>query len=232
MLNRKLLEAMYRKVRGTKFGIDPAVPMRSLIEYSLKRAVRLLRGLGRLQRIVFMDRGVSLNARNMIRIGRAVSIGRGVHIDGLSRSGITLGDRVTIDIGAILRGSGVIRNLGEGIHISDGTAIGARNFLHGGGGIYIGENCLFGPSVMIFSEDHEFHDPAVLIREQGEKRNAVRIERDVWLGANVVVLAGVSIGEGSVVAAGAVVTKSLGPFGVFAGIPARRIGDRSVGRAN
>lgn len=57
---------------------------------------------------------------------------------------------------------------------------------------------------------------------------AIVVEEDVWLGVNVVVLKGVTIGRGAVVGAGAVVTKSIPPFEIWAGIPAHRIGIRSA----
>jgi acetyltransferase-like isoleucine patch superfamily enzyme len=133
---------------------------------------------------------------------------------------------VTVDIGAVLRGSGVIRNLGVGISVGQNSAIGAFNFLHGGGGIDIGSNCLLGPYVQIFSENHDISDDMTPIRTQGEVRGRVIIGNDVWIGAGSIVLASVNIGDGAVIAAGSVVTKDVAAFAVVGGVPAKFIKSR------
>ena len=79
---------------------------------------------------------------------------------------------------------------------------------------------------MIFTQNHNFGDRTKLIREQGATRKPVIIEDDVWIGARVILLPGVTMGRGSVVAAGAVVTKSFPPFSIIGGVPARIIGNR------
>jgi len=91
------------------------------------------------------------------------------------------------------------------------------------GEIKIGDNCLFGPSVVLRTADHRFDKVNIPIREQGHICKNITIEDDVWIGANVVVVGGVSIGRGAVVGAGAVVTKDVPAFAVVGGVPARLI---------
>ena len=134
---------------------------------------------------------------------------------------------MTVDRGATLLGTAVIRNLGQGIEIGPQTAVGAFNVIHGGGGVRIGSSCLLGPFVAIYSENHRFSDPAIPIRDQGEERAEVSIGDDVWIGAHAAVLAGVSIGDGAVVAAGAVVTRDVPEGAIMGGVPRRAIGKRS-----
>ena len=95
-----------------------------------------------------------------------------------------------------------------------------------GGSITIGDFCLIGPNVVIRSADHRFDRLDIPIRDQGHVCKPIVIESDVWLGANVVVVAGVRIGHGAVVAAGAVVTKDVLPMTVVAGVPAKPIRSR------
>ena len=87
------------------------------------------------------------------------------------------------------------------------------------GPVYIGEDCCIGPNVTITALGHEDH-PAALFRARITV-NKVIIERDVWIGANAVICPGVSVGQHSIVAAGAVVTHNVEQHSVVAGVPAR-----------
>lgn len=69
--------------------------------------------------------------------------------------------------------------------------------------------------------NHSYEDCTIPIREQGVSTRPIRIEDECWIGANVVVTAGVTVGKHSVVAAGSVVTKDVPPFSVVGGNPAR-----------
>ncbi|MDY7540918.1 acyltransferase [Cryobacterium sp. 5B3] len=174
----------------------------------------------------FRGERVKIRNRHQLVLGQGVSLGAGVSIRAMSKSGIVLNDFVTVDDFAILRASGVIRNLGEGIFIGARSSIGAFNFIHGGGGVRIGSDCLLGPYVSIYSENHKASRLDVPIREQGEERSAVAIGNDVWIGAGSTVLAGVSIGQGAIVAAGAVVTSDVAARTIVGGVPAKVIGRR------
>lgn len=95
--------------------------------------------------------------------------------------------------------------------------------------IIIGDNALVGPFVVLNSGRHNYADSTQLIRDQGHTCEPISIGDDVWLGAHVVVMRGVTIGKGAVVGAGAVVTRSVEPYTVVAGVPARQIGRRTPG---
>jgi len=73
--------------------------------------------------------------------------------------------------------------------------------------------------VRIISYQHR-HARGATIRSQPVDAKPIRIGRDVWLGANAIILAGVTIGDGAVVAAGAVVREDVPPYAVVAGVPA------------
>lgn len=93
--------------------------------------------------------------------------------------------------------------------------------------VVIGSNVLIGPSVIINSGSHQYSDASRLVRRQGHKELPILIEDDVWIGANAVILPGVTLRHGAVVAAGAVVTRSVDAFDVVAGIPARVVRRRT-----
>ena len=98
------------------------------------------------------------------------------------------------------------------------------SFLSAQGGLTIGNDVAIGHGCSILTTEHEFDDPDVPIKAQPVSLLPVTIGDDVWIGANVTILAGVTIGRRSIVAAGAVVTRSF-PEGyvIIAGVPARVI---------
>jgi acetyltransferase-like isoleucine patch superfamily enzyme len=134
-----------------------------------------------------------------------------------------------------------LKQLGKGVKISptvifkhpEMIQIGDHSFINHlcsvwaspGGPITIGSNVLLGPCVSIFSSNHGIAR-GELIRTQPGQDAPIRIGDDVWLGANTVVTAGVSIGDGAVVGAGAVVTTDLPPMSICGGVPARVISYR------
>jgi acetyltransferase-like isoleucine patch superfamily enzyme len=106
---------------------------------------------------------------------------------------------------------------GARVGVSEGTFIGAK------GQVTIGDDTDFGPGCRIIAEAHVFDDCDRPIREQGVVRKGIVIGTDCWFGTNAVVLDGCRVGDGSVVGAGAVVTKDVSPGMVVAGVPAEVI---------
>jgi acetyltransferase-like isoleucine patch superfamily enzyme len=96
-----------------------------------------------------------------------------------------------------------------------------------GGGVFIGDRTLVGYGTKIFSSNHVIPLRREKIFYSGhDKSKPVKIGCDVWIGANCVILPGVSVGEGAVIAAGSIVTKSVDPFTVVGGNPAKLIKER------
>jgi len=91
--------------------------------------------------------------------------------------------------------------------------------------IVIGDNLLMGPGVKIFSSNHGT-DKNIPMNLQKFSEKDIKIGNDVWIGANSVVLSGVNIGDGVIVAAGSVVTKDIPPFAIAGGVPAKVIKQR------
>jgi acetyltransferase-like isoleucine patch superfamily enzyme len=101
--------------------------------------------------------------------------------------------------------------------------------LNGIGGITIGDNVLIGHRCTIFSDEHVYADPNMLIERQGRCEAPIIIEDDVYLGCNVVILKGVKIGRGAVVGAGSIVTRDVPAMAVVCGAPAKVIKHRGGG---
>ncbi len=91
--------------------------------------------------------------------------------------------------------------------------------------IVLEDDVLFGPNVSLIASNHGLGREHP-IRLNPWKDADIVIGKDVWLGAHCVVLAGVKVGEGAVIAAGAVVTKDVEPYSIVGGVPAARIGSR------
>ena len=121
-----------------------------------------------------------------------------------------------------------IRALDRGyIELGESTYVGPYTCLAGPGPIEIGKNCLIGSHSGIYGNNHNFDNPELKIVEQGITCKGIAIEDDCWLGTGVKVLDGVTIGQGSVIGAGAVVTKDIPPYSVAVGVPARVISRRN-----
>lgn len=110
------------------------------------------------------------------------------------------------------------------IEIGRDSAIGTYTHIWGNGGVTIGERVLIAAHCAITSVTHDHSNLNIRFADLIFK--PVIIEDDVWLGYGVIVLPGITIGKGAVVAAGSVVTKNIEPFTINAGVPAKFIKKR------
>lgn len=110
--------------------------------------------------------------------------------------------------------------IGNNVDFAKGVKVIAR------GGLEIGDRTLIGFDTKILTGNHVIPLNKGRIFESGYKREKITIENDVWIGANCLILNGVTIGEGAIVAGGSIVTKSIPPFSIYGGIPAKKIKDR------
>lgn len=173
---------------------------------------------------------ILIGALSRFRLGRGTKIGARSILD-IERSGeLFLAESVWLSTDVEVQTS-------TKIQIGSGTTIQRRCSVNGT--VRIGDWCIFAPNVFVSSGTHPFREfPALTIREQerlistsasGVQKsfdNPVWIQTDSWLGANVVVCPGVTIGRGSVVGANSVVTRDVMPYSIVAGCPARLIGKR------
>jgi acetyltransferase-like isoleucine patch superfamily enzyme len=170
----------------------------------------------------FIEKDVRWHVPRRIHLGQRVMIGQGCFLDAHSLSGrIYLGDDVWLS-----RGCYILAQRDVEVRIDERAYIGHRCLLYGTGGIQIGQDVLLANDVQLICGNHTFARRDVPIRTQPTVEQPIVIEDDVWLGASVIVLGGVTVGHGSVVGAGAVVTQSLPPYSIARGVPARVVGVR------
>lgn len=122
---------------------------------------------------------------------------------------------------SVIESFACINNAVGDVIIGDHTRIGLHNTIIGP--VEIGNNVNLAQGITVTALNHNFSDTNKRIDEQGVSTNPVTIEDDVWVGANAVILPGVTIGEHCVVAAGAIVTKDVSPHSLVAGVPAKVI---------
>ena len=122
---------------------------------------------------------------------------------------------------SVIESFACINNAVGDVMIGNHTRIGLHNTIIGP--VEIGSHVNLAQGITVTALNHNFDDAEKRIDEQGVSTNPVTIEDDVWIGANVVILPGVTIGNHCVVAAGAVVTKDVPPHSLVAGVPAKVI---------
>ncbi len=130
-------------------------------------------------------------------------------------SGMAVGRGTAIYHGCEIRAPRAIR---IGVH----SSIGDHAILDGRGGLTIGDSVNFSTGVWVWTAEHD-----VNARDFRFTSAPVVIEDYAWVSCRAVILPGVTVGKGAVVAAGAVVTKSVAPYDIVGGVPAKKIGERS-----
>ena len=107
------------------------------------------------------------------------------------------------------------------IWIGNNSELGTRCMIHSN--VSLGSNVIMGPDVKIYARNHKYDRLDVPIQKQGKEYLKTIIGDDVWLGANSIITAGVTVGNHVIVAAGAVVTKDVPDFAIVGGVPAKII---------
>jgi acetyltransferase-like isoleucine patch superfamily enzyme len=147
--------------------------------------------------------------------GRHSVIHRTVRMDTPPYRKFALGDY------SVVESYSCINNAVGDVIIGDHTRVGLHNTVIGP--VRIGSHVNLAQGITVTALNHNFEDKDLRIDEQGILTAPVTIGDDIWIGANAVILPGVTIGNHSVVAAGAIVTKDVPPHSLVAGVPAKII---------
>ena len=125
-----------------------------------------------------------------------------------------IGSRTIVDMNCYFMGPEKL-SIGKHSHINRGCMVDSR------GTVIIGNNVSISHCVSICSAAHDFNSPSFNYISA-----PIIIDDYVWIGLKAIILKGVHIGEGAVVAAGSVVTHNVEPYSIYAGVPAKKIGER------
>ena len=197
----KFLNNLISRIKGENFVLDEKIPLNYLLGLVSGRTFMLIYGICKLRRLerIFIHRTSRIKCPSKIVTIGNLTVDRGCYIDALSIDGIKFGN-----------------NVGLGTHGFFGCA----------GGIIIGDDTIFGNYVSLHSENHNFAEHDVPIRLQGVNRKGIRIGCNCWIGAKATILDGAEIGDGCIVAAGAVVRGKFPSNSIIGGVPAKIIKSR------
>lgn len=177
--------------------------------------------------MLLVGKGVQISHGKHIRCGKNVKFEDYSEIHGLCSEGLNFGDYVTIGRGCMIRPSSYYGgDYGIGLTIGESSSIGPYGYVGCSGKITIGKNVMFGPKCSLFAENHVFSNTELSIKSQGVKQKGITVEDDCWIGSNVTILDGVTIGKGSVIGAGTLVTKDIPAGSVVVDMRNKKIRDR------
>ena len=222
---RNWLELYIRKTRNPDFHIDGKINTIYLLFFFWSATWNLLRFVlkrGKVQ-IGFLGKGGNIWGLRYSIIGRNFRLGSYCTLDAKAARALDLGDNVSIgSYSCLITNSGLTHSEGH-ITICDNVGIGEYAYLNGAGGLYIGSDTIVGQYLSVHPENHNYDQSDILIRKQGVNRKGIRIGNNCWIGSKCTILDGVNLGNRTIVAAGAVVSKSFEGNCIIGGIPAKII---------
>jgi len=233
MKTYKIIEKLFTKVKKEKVTISYPFSLKELMTIINEKGWSLIRGvlfikpfLKKSKGFVFAEKGAKVQFGHKIKAGSGLNLMAYSTINALSYDGVEIGNNFTLGKYAIIECTGVLRNVGNSLKIGNNVGINHYCFIGVRGDIVIGDNVIFGPRVNVFSENHNYSNLEIPIKNQGVTKDKTVIGNDVWIGANVSITSGVTVGDGSIIAAGAVVTKDVPPYSIVGGVPAKVLKNR------
>lgn len=212
------------KLRKERFELDRNVPLTYMYRIVCVKVVQAIYGIIVLHRLkCFIAPSATIKCRSKIHTDGFLMVAKNCIIDALSADGITFGNGVSVGRETSIECTGSIKQIGKGFKVGSNVGLGEKCHYGCAGGIEIGDNTIIGIYVTMHSENHTFSDINTPIREQGVNHKGIRVGRDCWIGAKATILDGAVIGNGCVVAAGAVVTGEFPDNCIIGGVPAKII---------
>ena len=216
-----LVEKLISMKKRQLFVFDKNVTSLYVTKLFLRYCSMFIRGAVKIKLGLFVGKDVSILASSQIVCKGNGKVGDFCKVDALSAEGIYLGTNFSLGDFSVLKCSGTLSDLGAGIKIGNNVGIGEFSYIGGAGGVIIGSDTIVGQYFSIHPENHVFTNLTHNIREQGVTRKGVKIGSNCWIGSKVTILDGSEIGNGCVIAAGAVVSGKFVENSVIGGVPAR-----------
>ena len=153
-----------------------------------------------------------------LKIGKGANIGKCLII--ATGDGVVLGNNVSIGYCTVLDA------LGGYIHVGNHSALGPYVVVYGQGGVKIGSYCMIATHSTLVASNHIYSSVEKPIKLQGTKAIGINLGDDIWIGANVVIQDGITLGKGVIVGSSALVRNSFPEYSIIAGIPAKLLDSR------
>lgn len=226
---KKIIEKVLKKTRGANYELNQDVDAFYLLRLIGSKVIDRLYGNLRFGTLksVYVSPSSSIRSVKNITFGRNLMIGPKCYIDAMGSEGIVCGDRVSFGRETTMIVTGSLQHIGKGIMIGNNVGLGTRGHIGGAGGVTIGDDTIIGNYVSIHPENHNFSDLSTPIRLQGVNHKGIVIGKGCWIGAKATILDGTRIGNGCVVAAGAVVSGTFPDNVIIGGVPAKIIKKRN-----
>jgi acetyltransferase-like isoleucine patch superfamily enzyme len=171
--------------------------------------------LKKIKRILWVKKKSDLTIHPSVRISKNVTLD------------INYGGKIIIDQQTEILNGVLLMTYGGNITIGFNCSINPYTVLYGHGNLTIGNNVLIAAHCVIIPANHNFEDNTITINKQGLTKKGITIKDNVWIGCGCRILDGVTIGEGAIIAAGAVVNKDVLPYTTVGGVPAKVIKNRN-----
>lgn len=224
MIIKFLMNYLITQIKDQEFIIDKNISDRYLLFLLLNKTKMLFKGLLKFHKLfIFIGKKTVILEKNKISIAGPIQISNYCYIDALSIEGIKFGRNVSIGQNTTIQCTGTLSCIGKGIIVGDNVGLGTHGFFGCAGGVRIGDETIFGNFVSIHSENHNYGNLEIPIRLQGVNHKGVVIGRNCWIGAKSTILDGTTLGDGCIVAAGAVVSGCFPSNVIIGGVPAKVI---------
>lgn len=224
-----IFNKLISRIKGNNYKIDSKINVVDVINICIDKFICLVYGkfkkigLSKCDKYFFVGKSVKLKHKRFIECGRGVNLGDFVEINGLSTNKVIIGNNVKIGSHGVIRCTGTLSRLGKGVIIGNDCGFDDNCFFGASGGIEIGNNVITGRDIKFHSENHNFNETDILIKDQGISNKGIKVGSNCWIGSNVIFLDGVNVGDGCVIGAGTVVNKDIAANSIAVGNPVRVI---------
>jgi acetyltransferase-like isoleucine patch superfamily enzyme len=220
---KKIIDKLFKLIKGSYYSVDKAIPNSYLINYVIDKFMYMVYG-----RLLFLTRPKcfihwtsKIKCKKQLIFGKNMNIDRNCYIDALSTDGILFGQNVSIGKYTVIECTGSLQYLGKGLIVGNDVGLGTKGHYGCAGSVEIGDDTIIGNYVSFHSENHNFDSIEKPIRIQGVNHKGIKIGKNCWIGAKVTILDGSVIGDGCIIAAGAVVIGAFPDNCVIGGVPAK-----------
>ena len=215
---------MFQKIlkkSGKKYQIDNNIPQSLFVNILFNRVLMLIRGLIFFRKKVFIGGHCNFKNKKSITLGLNTTIESFCTIDGYAKNGIIIGNNSKIGAYSFVTTTSHMSKYGKGLTIGNNSACGRYCEFGASGGIEIGNDVIMGSYISFHSENHNYLDKNLLIREQGVSSKGIKIGNNIWVGSKVTFLDGCKVGDNCVIASGAVVNSIYPDNVIIGGVPAK-----------